>query len=564
MTAPEATMTGEERYKAWLTYPYMESELLDELRQCNHDDVEDRFTDTLQFGTGGLRGYLGAGTNRMNVYSVARATRGFLKHLLLASPEPRCAIAYDNRINSERFARISAAILAQGGVCVYIYPQLTPTPMLSFAVRYLHCDGGIVITASHNPAQYNGYKVYGADGCQVTNETARAIQTWIDHEPYLSAEPLPQFDEYLAEGNIRWIDSAVDNAYYNEVLRHGLCKPREPLHVVYSPLHGTGRIPIREVLTRAGNITLAIVPQQEMPDGHFPTCPYPNPEEPEAMAMAAALAQEKDADLFFATDPDCDRIRAGVPTQAGFRLFSGNELGILLFDFVCSQLLAQGIMPTHPVAVKTIVTTEMAASIAKQCDVELRNILTGFKYIGEVIGRLENHGEASRFIFGFEESCGYLANTYVRDKDAISAAYLICEMAAFYKTQGKTLAQVLDVLYEKHGFFMNQLLSYAFAGTAGMKRVECIMTTLRSISTYFLDERIVHKVDYLSDDTGLPQSNVIAFTISHGKSVTIRPSGTEPKLKIYLSGTGKKKDDVEKQLSEMRQKLDTWIAVANS
>lgn len=563
MSTAETSLIWEARYKAWLTYPFMEPELLEAMQKCSHEDVKERFAETLQFGTGGLRGELGAGTNRMNVHTVARATRGLLKHLLSAAEKPSCAIAFDSRNNSERFARVSAAVLAHGGVRVFIYPQLTPTPMLSFAVRHLHCDGGIVITASHNPAQYNGYKVYGPDGCQVTDEAAEAIQAWINQEPFLSVGPLPNFDEYLGCGQIRWIDDAVNALYYDEVLRHSLIKINEPLHVAYSPLHGAGNIPIREVLMRAGNVAVAVVPQQEMPDGHFPTCACPNPEEQKAMEMVATLAQEIGADLFFATDPDCDRIRAGVLTRTGFRLFSGNELGILLFDFVCRQLKENGKMPANPMAVKTIVTTEMAASIAKQYGVELRNVLTGFKYIGETIGALEKQGDVNRFVFGFEESCGYLTNSFVRDKDAVSAAHLICEMTAFYKKRGTSLDQALDVLCARHGFFMDQLISNEFAGSVGMKRVEQIMVTLRSTNKDFLGEYIVDKVDYLTDETGLPRSDVITFTLGHGGTVTIRPSGTEPKLKVYIAAAAKKKRDAEERLLTLHKRVDQWIALAN-
>lgn len=559
MKTQDVSAAWQTRYRAWRMYPHMEKKLLTELAQCSKEAARERFCATLQFGTGGLRGILGAGTNRMNVYTVARVTKGLSMYLRQTSSTPTCAIAYDSREKSELFARVAAATLAQEGIRVYIYPKLMPTPMLSYAVRHLRCDGGIVITASHNPAHFNGYKVYGADGCQVTNAVAETIQESIDQMPELPEHPLPQFDAFLASGQIKWIDESVDAAYYTEVQRSSLYTADVPLHVVYSPLNGAGNIPVREVLARVGNVKVTVVAEQEKPDGSFPTCPYPNPEDTRAMAMAGALAQEVGADLCLATDPDCDRVAVGVLTTDGLRLLNGNEIGVLLLEFICSQLTERRAMPQNPVAVKTIVSTDMACAVAKQYGVELRNVLTGFKYIGETIGRLEANGELNRFIFGFEESCGYLANTFVRDKDAVSTAQLVCEMTAYYKQQGKTLVQALDALYSRYGFYMNRLISHEFEGVSGMNHMRRIMKTLRDTSDSFLGEHIAHRTDYLEGKQGLPSSDVLAFCLKDGSSITIRPSGTEAKLKVYISTSAASKIRCDERLRELRLKTEQWL-----
>ncbi len=530
-------MTAQERYESWRAQPGLAQDVAEELAAIAGDAeaIEDRFYRDLAFGTGGLRGVLGAGTNRMNVYTVAKATRGLAAYLLAQFPAPACAIAYDSRRKSALFAQTAAAVLAAAGVRVHLYAELMPTPMLSFAVRHLGCAAGVVITASHNPAKYNGYKVYGADGCQITLEAAEAVQGCIRRQPDFSG-PLPDLAALSAAGKISFITQDTLDAYYAAVLAESVEAPAVPLHVVYSPLNGTGNKPVRHVLAARGNIQVTVVPEQEQPDGDFPTCPYPNPEIAEAMALAAALCREKQADFCLATDPDCDRVGAAVPDKDGrMQLISGNEMGVMLFDYICQSRLAAGAMPENPVAVKTIVTTEMAAAVAQCYGVELRNVLTGFKFIGEQIGRLEAEGHPERFIFGFEESYGYLSGGYVRDKDGVNAAMLICEMAAHYKVQGKTLLDVREELSAKYGYFQSSLLSFAFEGPTGMDAMNGILDKVRASHAQFAGRGVRAMTDYLQDDTGLPKSNVLSLSLDGGCHAVVRPSGTEPKLKIYLT-----------------------------
>lgn len=544
-------MSWREEAERWRAYAPLEPTLREELLHA--DDLEDRFYRDLAFGTGGLRSLLGAGTNRMNVYTVAKATRGLAAWLRTQAQAPSCAIAYDSRHRSEEFARLTAAVLASEGVRVWLYPTLTPTPMLSFAVRKLGCTGGVVITASHNPAAYNGYKVYQADGCQITQKAAAAVQTEIAAQQVLTPT-FPAFQPLCASGAIRWIGPDVEEAYYSAVEQAGPEKPAAALTVVYSPLHGAGNLPVRRALERMGNVRMLVVPEQEKPDGAFPTCPSPNPEAPQAMQLAAALARREHADLFLATDPDCDRIGVGVVTKEGTRLFSGNEMGVMLLDYVCQTRLRSHTMPQRPVAVKTIVTTEMARAVAQSYGVELRNVLTGFKYIGEQIGLLEAAGEADRYVFGFEESYGCLSGSFVRDKDAVNAAVLICEMAAHAKAQGESLVEVWEGMERRYGCFRSCLLPFEFQGESGQARMCALMGTLRREPRRLTaGEAPLSVTDYNREGTGLPRSDVLCLSLAGERSVTVRPSGTEPKLKLYLSASASRAEAAEQKLRELER-----------
>ncbi|MEG1152926.1 MAG: phospho-sugar mutase [Ruthenibacterium sp.] len=556
-------MNAAQRYQTWTQHPALDAAVAAELAACKDDAaaIDDRFYRDLEFGTGGLRGVLGAGSNRMNVYTVAKATRGFAAYLKANFTAPRCAVAYDSRHQSDVFARVTAAELAAAGVQVYLYPTLMPTPMLSFAVRHLACSGGVVITASHNPAKYNGYKVYGADGCQITLEAAEKVLACIQKQPDF-AENTADFAQNLAAGTIQMIDAETVQAYYDAVLAESIEKPAVPLHVVYSPLNGAGNVPVRYVLDVLGNIHVTVVPQQEMPDGDFTTCPYPNPEMEEAMRLSVALCQEIGADFALATDPDCDRVGVAALDKSGKAvLINGNEMGVMLFDYICKSRLANGTMPQNPVAVKTIVTTEMAAQVARKYGVELRNVLTGFKFIGEQIGVLEAAGHAEQYIFGFEESYGYLSGAYVRDKDAVDAAMLICEMAAHHKAEGKNLLEVLDALYAEYGYYKNKLLSFAFEGAAGMHTMQNLLDDLRAQPpAQFAERKVLSVTDYQNDDTGLPKSNVLSFALEQSCQLLIRPSGTEPKLKIYVTAQGKTQTDAEKAVAALADACTALVA----
>lgn len=540
-------MTDLERKNAWLACPAMTEELRKELDGMDEASLHDSFYRNLTFGTGGLRGVLGAGTNRMNFFTVAKATRGLAEYLKEAFELPSCAVSFDSRIHSEDFARLTAAVLAESGVSVWIYPRLQPTPMLSFAVRHLHTSAGIMITASHNPAKYNGYKVYGADGCQITLEAAERTQHHIDHQPDLT-DDLPDFERYLSAGAIRWITDETIEAYYQAIAKLSVKPVSEPLHLVYSPLNGTGNVPVREMMKRMKNIRVEIVTEQELPDGRFPTCPYPNPEIREAMALSIRKTVETQADFCFATDPDCDRMGAGIRVGDEVQLISGNDMGILMLDFLCRNKKTASSLP--PVVVKTIVTTEMAAALCRKHGIELRNVLTGFKFIGEQIGLLEKDHASDRFLFGFEESYGYLSGTDVRDKDAVNAALLLCELASDLKAQGKTMLDRLEELRREYGFFAQRLLTFEYEGEDGANRMAAIMKTLRTGEG--------NKTDYLLDDTGLPKSDVIEFRQSDGNKWIVRPSGTEPKLKAYLFTSAETRESAEKQLDVLEETVNTF------
>jgi phosphoglucomutase len=484
-----------------------------------------------------------------------KATRGLGAYLLETYPNPSCAVSCDSRIHSRDFAELTAAVLAEMGIAVRIYPELEPTPMLSFAVRHLAASAGVMITASHNPAKYNGYKVYGADGCQITLEAASRIQRHIARQDDLS-DHIPSFDQYLSYGMIRYITDETVEAYYRSVWNLRVFPCSQPLHLIYSPLNGAGNVPVREIMRRMGNIRVEVVPEQELPDGNFPTCPYPNPEIREAMNLAIEKTIRTGADLCFATDPDCDRMGAGVRIGNEVTLISGNDMGILMLDYLCRHTERTGSLP--PVVVKTIVTTEMASALCRKYGLELRNVLTGFKYIGEQIGLLEAEGMEKRFLFGFEESYGYLSGTDVRDKDAVNAALLLCDMAADLKSQGMTLLDRLRALQQEFGLYVQRLLTYEYEGQYGSLRMQEIMTGLRRSPDLFDNPflRGAGRVDYLLDDTGLPKSDVISFSLPDDDQFIVRPSGTEPKLKAYLFTRAQTAEEAEQKLHRLQSLVD--------
>ena len=544
-------MSVNDRYDAWLACPAMTDELLSELHSMDDETRSDAFYRDLTFGTGGLRGVLGAGTNRMNIFTVMKATRGLGSYLLSSFSHPSCAVSFDSRIHSRDFAELTAAVLAEMGVRVFIYPVLQPTPMLSFAVRHLSASAGVMITASHNPARFNGYKVYGSDGCQITLSAASLIQQQIALQDDLS-DHLPSFDLFLSSGMIQYIPGETIEAYYQAVLKLRPYPSGQPLHVVYSPLNGSGNIPVREVLRRMENIRVEIVEKQELPDGHFPTCPYPNPEVREAMNLAIEKTIESGADICFATDPDCDRMGAGVRIGNEVKLISGNDMGILMLDYLCRHTDLRRNPP--PVVVKTIVTTGMAGALSRKYGFELRNVLTGFKYIGEQIGLLEAAGQEDRFLFGFEESYGYLSGTDVRDKDAVNAAVLLCDLAADLKSKSLTLLDRLHELREEFGLFVQRLLTFEYEGENGAARMNRIMEDLRKPLDQFAEPILcdAYRTDYLYDSTGLPASNVISFRISEDDQFIVRPSGTEPKLKAYLFTRAAAEPEAEQKLDRIQ------------
>lgn len=542
-----------EDYQKWLFAENMPDELRSQLVRMDAEEQNDSFYRELAFGTGGLRGVIGAGTNRMNVFTVSKATRGLGRYLLESFENPSCAVSFDSRIHSADFARLTAATLAEMGVRVHIYRQLMPTPMLSYAVRHTGSSAGVMITASHNPAKFNGYKVYGPDGCQITLEAAELILRFISAEETL-VDTLPDFDALMAKGMITYIENDLIEDYYRDIAKLSVRPTGQELHVVYSPLNGTGNLPVREMLSRMGNVRVTVVEEQEKPHGCFPTAPYPNPEIREAMRLAIAKTVETRADLCVATDPDCDRIGAGVRVGDGVTLISGNDMGVLLLDYVCSHRKSEaGELP--PVAVKTIVTTEMAVPICKKYGVELRNVLTGFKFIGEQIGMLEAAGQRDRYVFGFEESYGYLSGTDVRDKDAVNAALLVCEMAAVYKAESMTLLDKLDALRREHGFFAQRLLTYQYEGESGAQKMAQIMESLRVPMARFEAPLLqtASRVDYLNDATGLPASDVLSFQLACGHKIIVRPSGTEPKLKAYLFARGENQQSAEHELDALEE-----------
>ena len=551
-------------YRLWLEKTAENDELHQELKRIADDNtaIEDRFYRELTFGTGGLRGVLGAGTNRMNVYTVAKATQGLSNYLRRELSHPSVAIAYDSRIHSDLFARKAAEVFSANGIIVYIYPHLMPTPSLSFAVRDLGCSGGVVVTASHNPARYNGYKVYGSDGCQITTEAAKAIQGEIDAVDIFSDVRSTAFSNALEKGMIRYIGEETVERYLSAVAMASVL-PRDisrDVSIVYTPLNGAGISCVPRCLREHGFTKIILVEEQKNPDGNFPTCPYPNPEIREALELGLEWAKKTESDLLLATDPDCDRVGAAVRDGNSYMLINGNEMGVLLLDFICKMRISGGTMPNCPVAVKTIVTTPMADRIANHYGVELREVLTGFKYIGEQIGFLEKNGEADRYIFGFEESYGYLSGSFVRDKDAVNASLLICEMFAYYRAQGKTLIDVLNDLYEYFGFYEARLLNFAFEGVSGFEKMQKLMNSLRIQTPDEIAGIAVQQVkDYAGGIDGLPQSNVVRFFLEKGMEAVVRPSGTEPKLKVYLTTTGETKAHCAAAAKQLSDWFQTWV-----
>lgn len=555
-------------YDLWLEKAVADPDLRAELQSIANDEEakNDRFYRDLEFGTGGLRGVIGAGTNRMNIYTVNKATQGLAEYILENGVAKRVALSYDSRIKSDYFAKSTAAVLAANGIEVYIYSELMPTPMLSWAVRALKCGAGVMVTASHNPAKYNGYKVYGADGCQVTLEAAEIILGKINNIDIFSGVKTMDFDKAVADGMVKYIEDCVIDEYIAKVKQQGLhtdLVAESGLKVVYTPLNGTGNKPVRRVLKEIGIRDVVVVPEQENPDGNFPTCPFPNPEIREALQYGLNLCEKEKPDLLLATDPDCDRVGIAVPDGDRYELFTGNEVGALLLEYICKERIALGTMPENPIAVKTIVTTDITKAICAKYGVELREVLTGFKFIGEQIGWLEEKGEENRYIFGFEESYGYLAGGYVRDKDAVVASMLICEMAAFYRTKGVSLIEARKRMYDEYGVYFNKLENFTCEGASGMQRMKEIMTSLRENAPKTIGGmQVLAVADYAASTktctkTGaaekltLPKSDVITFYLEDDASVIIRPSGTEPKIKVYYTTKGADKA----QAVQLQEKL---------
>ena len=563
-------------YARWKEKAVADPDLAAELAAIEGDEeaILDRFYKNLEFGTGGLRGVIGAGTNRMNVYTVGQATQGLASYLNETYDSPAVAIAYDSRIKSDTFARFAAGVLAANGLHVYIYPELVPTPMLSFAVRYFHCKGGIILTASHNPAKYNGYKCYDPEGYQMTDEAAAKTYGYIQQTDLFDDIKTMDFDEGLEKGLIEYIGAEVVEAFYKEVEKTCLSKEicqKTDLKIIYTPLNGTGNKHVRAMLSRIGIRDVRVVKEQELPDGNFPTCPYPNPEIRQVFECGLAMTKDFPADLLLATDPDCDRVGIAVKNGDDYELMTGNEVAVLLTQYLLERRAQLGLLPEKPVVIKSFVTTDLVTAVAKEYGAEVFDLLTGFKYIGELITQLEAKGEADRFIVGMEESYGYLSGIHARDKDAVVASTLICEMAAYYKAQGKSLYEVMQGLYAKHGMYLSTLLNYGFEGAAGMKIMAGIMDTLRENPPKAFGGMEVLKVadykkGYTTDcKTGaqtpitLPRSNVLAFLLPNDNKVIARPSGTEPKIKFYLTAVADDRAAAEAVTALLQADVETYV-----
>ena len=556
-------MSTEALYRRWLERA--DAPLREELSRMDAAGREDAFCRDLAFGTGGLRGRLGAGTNRMNLHTVRRASQGLADYVAANWPahRRRIAIGYDSRIGSRDFAQAAAGVFAANGILALIFPELMPTPCLSFAVRELQCAAGVMITASHNPADYNGYKVYGPDGCHITTDNAAAIQAAIDRLDMFDGVRAMPFEDGLMSGRVGWIQPRVITAYIEAVKSESLlgsAPADRSAPIVYTPLNGAGLKPVLRALSESGYGNVTVVEAQAAPDGTFPTCPYPNPEAPEALRLGIECAARAGAGLLLATDPDCDRCGVAVRTPEGdYRQLSGNETALLLLDYVCRRRISTGTMPLNPLVIKTIVTTDLAERIAAQYGVETINVLTGFKYIGEAIGRLEAQGQAGRFIFGFEESLGYLTGRYVRDKDGVNAALSVCDMYAWYAAQGIPLWMRLNQLYAEYGFCLNTQHSYTFDGPSGPARMRAIMASLRNGVATLGKNRVVQVVDYAPGIDGLPRADVLRFALASGASVVVRPSGTEPKLKVYFSVTAPDRAAAGAREAELARALEARI-----
>ena len=546
-------------YKRWSEFDLQDPDLNAELKSIEGDDdaIKERFAVALAFGTAGLRGTLGAGTNRMNIWVVRQATQGVASWVLTQGGTQTVAISYDSRLKGWNFARDAAGVLAANGINVRIYDELMPVPALSFATRYYNCNAGIMITASHNPAKYNGFKAYGPDGCQMTDDAAAIVYDAIQKTDVLTGAKYMSFAEGVEKGLIKFVGDDCKEALYEAIesrqVRPGLCKTAG-LKLVYSPLNGTGLVPVTRVLKDMGITDITIVKEQEYPNGYFTTCPYPNPEIYAAMEMGVNLAKEVGADLLLATDPDADRVGIAMKCPDGsYELVSGNEMGVLLLDYICAGRIEKGTMPKNPVAVMSIVSTPLAAKVAEHYGVELRQTLTGFKWIGDQIAQLEAAGEVDRFIFGFEESYGYLAGPYVRDKDAIIGSMLICEMAAYYRSIGSSIKQRLEELYAQYGRYLNKIDTVEFPGLSGMDKMAGIMKGLRENPPAAFGSKAVASVtDYAKPETtGLPKANVLSFVLEDGAKVMVRPSGTEPKIKAYYTTLGKDLDAAQAEKDEL-------------
>lgn len=552
-------MDYREEYNRWLQADLVDFDLKHELHQIADDDeaIKDRFAVALKFGTAGLRGVLGAGTNRMNIWVVRQATQGVADWVKTQGGTQTVAISYDSRLKGWNFARDAAGVLAANGIHVVIYDELMPVPALSFATRYYHCNAGIMITASHNPARYNGYKAYGPDGCQMTDDAAAVVYASIQKTDVLTGAAYMSFAQGVQKGLIQFVSDECKKALYAAIeacqVRPGLCA-KAGLKLVYSPLNGTGLVPVTHVLQDMGITDITIVPEQEYPNGYFTTCSYPNPEIFDALKLGLELAKKEGADLMLATDPDADRVGIAMKCPDGsYELVSGNEMGVLLLDYICAGRIEKGTMPEHPVAVESIVSTPLAEAVAKHYGVELRHTLTGFKWIGDQIARLEAKGEEKRFIFGFEESYGYLAGSYVRDKDAIVGSMLICEMAAYYRSRGSSIKQRLEEIYAQYGRYLNKVDAFEFDGLSGMEKMAGIMSGLRrNAPVSFAGHKVVKVTDYEdSEATGLPKANVLRYDLDDGAVVIVRPSGTEPKIKTYFTTRGTTLAEAQKEKDDL-------------
>lgn len=540
-------------YQRWTERAIADVDVINELKDIaeNEEKIEDAFYKDLAFGTGGLRGVIGAGTNRLNVYTVAKASQGLADYVIknFAPEKRKIAVSFDSRIKSDVFAKVASGVFAANGIKVEIYSELMPTPCLSFAVRYLGCAAGVMVTASHNPAKYNGYKVYGADGCQITTEAAAEILAEIEKLDIFDDVKRISFEEGFEAGKISYISEEVYTAFVEAVKKEsvlGDTQVNKDVAIVYSPLNGTGLKPVIRTLKESGYTNITVVKEQEQPDGTFPTCPYPNPEVRQAMELGIEYAKKNNADLLLATDPDCDRVGIAVKnTQGEYVLLSGNETGMLLLDYICSRRTQMKTMPEDPVTVKTIVTIDMAERIAAKYGVKTINVLTGFKFIGEQIGFLEKQGKEDSYIFGMEESYGYLSGSYVRDKDGVNAAFLICEMFTYYASQGIGLFEKLNELYAEYGYCLNTLHSYTFEGSAGFEKMQNIMVSFRKSITEFAGKKVLKCLDYSEEIDGLPKSDVLKFFLEDNCSIVVRPSGTEPKLKAYISVSATTKEEAQ-------------------
>ncbi len=567
-----------ELYNEWLNKAVEDKDLTAELESVkgNDEEIYDRFYRTLEFGTAGLRGIIGAGTNRMNIYVVRQATQGLANYVIKKYGKGAVAISHDSRIKADLFMNEAARVLAANGIKVYITSELQPTPVLSYLVRHFKCQAGIMITASHNPAAYNGYKAYGEDGCQMTDVAANAVYDEIQSIDMFNGVKLTSLEDAVNSGMVEYVDDSVYTQYLECVktrqVSKDICKDAD-LSVVYTPLNGTGNKLVRRVLSEIGVEKVAIVKEQEMPDGNFTTCPYPNPEIKEALQLGLDMCKKTQPDLLLATDPDADRVGIAVKDYDGsYRLLTGNETGAMLTEYILRSRTEAGTLPVDPIIVKTIVTTKLINAICNKYNAELKNVLTGFKYIGEVILNLEKDNEEERFVFGFEESYGYLSGSYVRDKDAVVASMLICEMAAYYKKQGKTLAMVMDEMYEEYGYYKNTTLNFGFSGASGMQKMADIMASLReNAPKEFASYKVVKIADYLESKeydlvTGeetvinLPKSNVLSYSLEGEHACIIRPSGTEPKIKLYITAVGKDAEDAQAITDKLAESAQTYLS----